>query len=298
MAYSRADVAAAVLAATDADYPLILAAHAIADASSPTIAWTTTGNTTDSNAAATNFPVSRIYDLRLNEWTKANASGTTWYLAVNLGTTAAIDTAMVGGHNLGTNSATVVLQIADDATFATNLVDLVTWTPSDDARLVSIDLDGHAAGTPQLYSGVQYLRLKITAGAGFVPEVSEFVVGQRNQLRDNPLYEYDPSAASSEVADFVSRSGVVQRYTFHRAKAVRSIEMLLRDSTEVGVVTSWWSNCRQGTRPFLWIENPATAPTTARWMLSVPSLSTPALAPSVRRWSVTFEETSPFKDLE
>ena len=44
-------------------------------------------------------------------------------------------------------------------------------------------------------------------------------------------------------------------------EADRGHRLALGSPGELQVITDWWADCEQGTRPFLWIENPATQPT-------------------------------------
>jgi len=305
MAYSAADISAQEISDAAADYPLVISRNVIELAKgdgSFAAEWRTSGSfASGADATDSDYPTTAAYDLHSHVDTRPDSSQTTWYLMFNLGATLNdISTAVIGGHNLGSNTATVDLEIADDNAFSTNLVSLVQWTPATDVRLVSVDLDEGANANARRISDAQFVRLKIVAGAGFVPQVGEVYLGDRRQLHASPLMGYNPDSTMSSVSDFVANSGVRTRHVWNRDQKVLSADMISSTAAQATTIKGWWDDSEQGSRPFYWIEEPATTPGDAALMF-MSAATFPggrhrsALA---RRYSFVMEECAPFYNRE
>jgi len=305
MAYSAADITAQEISDAAADYPLVLANNVLELAKgdgSFAAEWRTGGSfASGADATSATYPTTAAYDRLSHIDTRPDSSQTTWYLMFNLGSTLNdFDTVVIGGHNLGSNSATVDLEIADDNAFSTSLVSLIQWTPSTDIRLVSVDLDEGANANPRRISDAQFIRLKIVAGAGFVPQVGEVYLGNRRQLHTRPAMGYNPDGVASNTSDFVSHGGVRTRYTWNRDQQILLASMLSSTAAQATTIESWWSDTQQGTQPFYWIEEPTTTPGKAALMYfasaNIPGGSHGSAV--IRRWAFPMEECAPFYNRE
>lgn len=303
MAYSFADLSATEIADAAADKPLLLGESVIAAAKADgafAAEWSAAGSFAGADITATGYPVARAYDRAWNTWTKPNAAATTHYLLFDLGATvAAFDHCIIGGHNFGTiGGLTVSLEIANASTFATDLIELASWSPgSSNKRLVDLSLGHGVDAAPNVYSSVRYLRIKTTGGS-HTPQIGEIILGRRRQVTNRPRLPYDPISADSEVADFESRSGITTRYTLNRGRVVLSPQFSTSATADRTPFTSWWADCAQGTKPFVYIEEPQTTPGAARLMLTQPSFRMPAKTYNFRTIDLSMSEIGPFYDLE
>lgn len=288
-------ITAAQIASFNANYPLVLANHVLFAAENDAAfatRWSTTGSwTSGADLTASDSPGYNAYDFQFNRFTAPSSAQSTWYFLMNFGgTPATIDAAVILGHNFGAiGGLTVTLEVADDAAFTTNLRTLATWTPGTSTkRLVNVTL----GGSNNSYSGVVYARVKITGSSAFIPQIGEIFLGARRQLNSAGLLPYDPDMESARTVDFDGRSGVRTRYVFNDGQQTLKFDLSIADASSDAVVSSWWSDCAHGTRPFVYIERPNTAPGAAflMWFPQGYKLQRPYLSDVVRRLSVELEE--------
>ena len=98
------------------------------------------------------------------------------------------------------------------------------------------------------------------------------------------------------VSDFQSKSGLVQRYVYHRGKALRTIAKSVTDSTELAAIEAAFDDSDDFTKPIIYIENPSNASPDAYLMLAEsPTLSLPLQGPSERIFTTSLIEQPPFK---
>lgn len=311
MAYAAADITAAEITGSAADAPLLVGTSVVESAKSNAgfeLRWNADGNFATADATETANPVTRSYDRHWHADTRPNSSGTERWLLFKSGTAInfnEFDAAVIMGHNLGANTATLSLQVSDDPDVGTNGTEIATWTPSaptgnNESRLVSVDLDDAANSNPQAFTAVQYIGVKITAAGGFVPQIGEVWLGKRRQMYKRPRMGYNPDASASRTVTATSLTGVKTRYTKSRSGQVLSAQFVTDTAVAASVVTDLWADTNQGTKPFVWIEEPTTAPATARIML----LDSPVLpggtylSGRVRTWDLGMTETGPFFDRE
>ena len=300
MAFTTTDLSQAKQDALAKDAPLVLAKHALRDAAG-TYEWRLSGSfTSGSAAAAAGFPTSRAHDGFHNLVTKPNASAVTWYFIIDFGASAlqSIDSMFIGGHNFGTNSATVKLQIANASDFVAGLTTIATTTPSTNARIIELVLGNGGDPGPNVYGSLQFARLEITAAGGFTPEFAELVLSERTQLSESALVEYDPDWEDDRVSDFTARSGGTSRYVFFRGRAVRAGTFLSGDSTFEASIIEWWDETDDGTETFIWIEAPSSSATLGHVMLMESEFRFPKLHPSIRRHDFSMMEQPPFAKSE
>ena len=289
------------------DKPVLISSNVVENSSSGVWYTTATANiTSTTDLAATDFPSNRAYDRWIHSVTKPNAAAATYYLGFDLSaTTANYDCAVIGGHNFSGLGITCTIEIADANTFNSQLHTIATFLPtSTGKRLVTYDLH-HTGSDPMRYTVDtttpigRYARLKIVKASGtFVPEIGEFWLGRRRHLPFKFEETLDDKRTESRIADFESRSGVNTRYTFHRGQARRTGSTLVDGAANISTVDSWWSECNQGTKSFLFCENPSTDPQATQLMHHLGGLDFPLVTASARQLSLEMREVYPFTATE
>ena len=268
--YTAADVASAdrTLAAAD---KCMLGSLALSTSLVVASEWRTGGSfAAGADATDANYQARRAYDGFTDLATRPNAAGVTWYYMIDASTAGVtFDGAMILGHNFGTiGGLTVTLQISDSSTFVTNLIDIAVWTPgTSNVRLVDLVLES-GGETAQRYSTVPYVRLKITGTSG-VPEIGELVLFKRMQLQYKPSIPYDDQKLWQNSGQFLSASGVRQDYVRSRAGRRLEASLTVTSTAKIAEVRTWFDDTQQGTRPFVWSENPNSAPSTQTFLMSL-----------------------------
>jgi len=227
--------------------------------------------------------------------TYPDASQTLWYYLIDLGAADGILNAASILHHVNLSGVTVTLQVADNATYATNLRDLASITPSDSTRIVMLDLDGDAVGVEQEYSSVRYARLKFAKATGFIPSFGELILSQRTQLPYKSDLPYDPNNLRTRKEIFESDSGVMSSYTFWKKRKIMQLILNQDLAAYISDIETLWEDYLDGGRyPYLFIENPATSPTEAYWMEEQdPELSGPYSGPVRREFRFLSIERGP-----
>tara|TARA_R110000737_G_scaffold4630_3_gene15019 strand:+ start:1655 stop:2578 length:924 start_codon:yes stop_codon:yes gene_type:complete len=303
MAYSAAALASAETTGFSADKPLMV----VQQADNPSEAhWTTTGNLTGTDVTLAAEPAARAYDDIGNLVTSTTGVAATSpkYYGFTFSTAISFDTLLLTGHNFNSISITsVALEIADDAAFSTNKIEIAKYTISGavDNRILITNLNSaggsstySAGGTAQRYSGVEYARLVVTHSGSKDPELGEILLGYRYQLQRNPDLPWDNKAQSSMVTDFASNSGMLKRYVLNRGKAARSFSSSMGASAEIAVIDAWYAAIEEGTRNFVYIETPSTSAQAYLMAMVDASLSFPLVGPFERVLEFGMTEQPPF----
>jgi hypothetical protein len=302
MAYSSAQLGATDIALAAADKPLLIGlnmANPIYENSARPLKWTTTGfaNTGDSDDA--DGPGAYGCDFHTHLQTYPDSAANTWYYNVTPDTSTvgnsirAIDSFILLNHNLGTLGATVAVEIADSVDFTSNLIELVSVSPSDDTRIVELELY-HTGTVARRYTNIAFARLKIT-GSSIIPKFGEVILGRRRQLKINPLDPWDPLNLVSGIEDTVSLSGVRRRYSAYKGQRKINAVLSAHETVYIDDLEAFYqSDTQWGTQPFVWIDQPATAPEAAYFMhLDSAMLSAPQQGPSQRLFSMAATEQGP-----
>ena len=288
------------------DKPVLIGSNAIESAARAK--WLTGASDNVDSAtdlANTDFPTTRVYDRLAHSVTKPASAAGTIYLAFGLTTSAPeFDCAMIAGHNFSGVGMTITIEVADNATFGSPST-IATWLGEQPAtRLVKYDLH-HSGSDPMRYTIdttspiSRYVRIKIVKTSGtMIPEIGEFWLGRRRHLPYKFDQVLDDKRTVSRVADFEARSGVTTRYTYNRGQSRRSGTTLIDGAENIATVDSWWSECEQGTKPFLYCENPATAPEATQLMHQIGGLDFPQTQPSARQLTLELRELYPFTATE
>ena len=314
MTVSFADLAAYEQSAYDADKPMILASNNSDAITKSTSGWftSTSGSTNDTEETAIPNARVRAYDRigALTVSSKMTSSPTSPVFRYTFGSTVTFDTVVIMGHNFGdvTNSGSdITVDLLASGSFMSNVVisEAKTITTGDNSRLVFTFLyqtSGTKPSHPQRVSlntsGRKFhVRLQNVNGSTTVkPAIGEIWIGQRAQLQHNPNLPFDNKAETGLVADFASKSGLTQRYTFNRGRALRNIAKSVTDSDELAAIERAFDESDDFTKPIIWIENPSNASPDAYLMLAdTPTLSLALQGPTERIFETSLTEQPPYK---
>jgi len=247
--------------------------------------------TTWTDRSATSSPARRAYDGRPGLITTTSATGTyIWYYMLDLGALVEFDCAFIIGHNAGSESLTDLdIQIADDNDFSTNVTEIADWNPpdfADDKRLADLSLAGGRITA-------RYVRLRyieITGTLPFKPELGEFILGRRRQLEYKPQRPYDIYALSEESSIKKNPNGVISKTVYSRRGRELTGDLWVTDDTYLADLVAFYRQCRG---PFVWVENPSSAPSSWHFMMRDGPLSIPDTNPGLRNYRLVADEQGP-----
>ena len=305
MAYDTPqDLTSAETTGFNADKPLMV----VQQAGNPSEAhWTVTGNLTGTDVTLPAEPAARAYDDIGNLVTSTTgvASTSPKYYGFTFSTGITFDTFAILGHNFASTELTsAALEIADDAAFGTNKIEIAKWTRGSatvDDRILITNLNSEGGsstysegGTAQRYSNVQYARLVVTHSGSKDPELGEIILGYRYQLQRNPDLPWNNKAQASAVTDFVSNTGMLKRYVLNRGKAARSFRSSMGAAAEIAVIDAWFAATEEGTRNFVYIETPSSSPKAYLMAMVDSALNFPLVGPFERVLEFAMTEQPPF----
>lgn len=282
-----------------ADKPLVLADNYIRSALQD-LRWTTSGTQGGTDYTDNSYPVTRLYDGRLWRPSKpSNQSTATYYLNIQIDPSTC-DAVFVEFLDLS-ESYTVTLEIADDASHSTNTATLATWSSLSADHKRRVWLDGTNTRT-----SLEYLRLKFVNGTGTaVPSVGEvFVSGQRQLSRNfNVGGEYDDDPNEADARDFVARNRSTSRYVDARGYGDVKGEAWPTGGDSYGLddVSKFRTintESLSGTEAVVYIESPTTSPHEAKFGLMKPGNRMPLQGPYKRTKSFYLAEEPPFLSRE
>jgi hypothetical protein len=295
MAWSSADLDATKRALAADDKPLLLGSNRLRGLTSSTLQWRTTGSFgSGSDGTSATGPTKYLWDGYTSVYSAPGSAQTTWYLIANLGSLVTFDAIWIGPHNFATiGGLTVSLEIAGDNAFSVNLTEIATWAPASSTRRLTEFVLEHGGGVAQTYTA-QYVRLKMTKGATFTPQISEIMLGVRRQLQCAPDEPWDDSHLRSACEDRKSLSGSTTRYVAAKGQRVLEAQLRAWESTYKSDLSGLWqTDLDYGTRPLVWVDQPTTAPQNAPLFVLDPELSFPYVGPSERELRLRGEEQGP-----
>jgi len=311
MSVSLADMATWEQTAYDADKPMMVATNNSDKITKASSGWfdAYNGATDDTDESVISNARVRAYD-RIGALTVASDTArTSPAFRFAFGSDVTFDTVVIMGHNFGdvTNSGSdiTVDLVATGAATTTTISDTITVASGDNSRLVFTflyDTSGAKPSHPQrvtLGTSNRKLNIRLQNVSGSTstkPAIGEVWVGQRRQLMHNPNLPFDDKSETGLVSDFASKSGLTQRYTSHRGKALRTINKSVTDSNELAAIEAAFDDSDDFTKPIVWIENPSNASPDAYLMLAEsPTLSLPLQGPIERVFGTSLIEQPPFK---
>lgn len=243
MPITSSALSAAESALLSAGKPWVASETAIDPDAASTAKWTSTGSHADADEADADYPTSRAYDGHLHLDTRPDSAATTWYLTLQLTSTAAeVDTFILRGDFNGAQP-TITLTLSTDAAF-TSPTTLTTVINVADGRTV-VALNSR-------YVGASYARLQITDGSAITPQVHEVFVGRRRQLPAYPDRPAEMLRLRWDGASFRASSGVEITYAEASGylEAAWSIVVLEADTSGL---RSFRAACGYGSAPF-WVR--------------------------------------------
>jgi hypothetical protein len=311
MSVTLADMATWEQTAYDADKPMMVATNNSDKITKASSGWfdAYNGATDDTDETVVSNARVRAYD-RIGALTVASDTArTSPAFRFAFGSDVTFDTVVIMGHNFGdvTNSGSdiTVDLIATGAATTSTISDAITVASGDNSRLVFTflyDTSGAKPSHPQrvtLGTSNRKLNIRLQNVSGSTstkPAIGEVWVGQRRQLMHNPNLPFDDKSETGLVSDFASKSGLTQRYTYHRGKALRTINKSVTDSNELAAIEAAFDDSDDFTKPIVWIENPSQSSPDAYLMLAEsPTLSLPLQGPIERVFGTSLIEQPPFK---
>jgi len=307
MAWVATTVTGAGLASKLLDRPLFLADHQMRQILVPGTSkylWTKTGNTTDADETDTDYPAERAWDGFSHLQTRPQTAQATWYFAVALPSQAAFDTVFLSVANSELFSD-IWLEISDHATFSSHTELIATFDTSgpygNKLGVLSTHM-GHAllsqdSASPESFTAVDYVRLVFMATSTAILQLGESSLGSSRQLLHHLDMPYGDKRADSSTRPMHSRTGVTMGRKRHKGRAVRDLSITTINPTEHSAIDSFWSDCDEGSRSFVWMENPGTAP--APYLCSLDSaVNSHPLIVGANRRQVHYRalEQPPFRD--
>ena len=311
MSVTLVDMATWEQTAYDADKPMMVATNNSDKITKASSGWfdAYNGATDDTDETVVSNARVRAYD-RIGALTVASDTArTSPAFRLAFGSDVTFDTVVIMGHNFGdvTNSGSdiTVDLIATGAATTSTISDAITVASGDNSRLVFTFLYNTSGAKPSYPQRVTLgtsnrklnIRLQNVSGSTSTkPAIGEIWVGQRRQLMHNPNLPFDDKSETGLVSDFASKSGLTQRYTYHRGKALRTINKSVTDSNELTAIEAAFDDSDDFTKPIVWIENPSQSSPDAYLMLAEsPTLSLPLQGPIERVFGTSLIEQPPFK---
>ena len=311
MSVTLADMATWEQTAYDADKPMMVATNNSDKITKASSGWfdSASGGTDDTDETVVSNARVRAYD-RIGALTVASDTArTSPAFRLAFGSDVTFDTVVIMGHNFGdvTNDGSdiTVDLVANGAAVTKTISDTITVASGDNSRLVFTFLYDTSGAKPSYPQRVTLgtsnrklnVRLQNVDGTTTIkPAIGEVWVGQRRQLMHNPNLPFDDKSETGLVSDFASKSGLTQRYTYHRGKALRTINKSVTDSNELTAIEAAFDDSDDFTKPIVWIENPSQSSPDAYLMLAEsPTLSLPLQGPIERVFGTSLIEQPPFK---
>jgi hypothetical protein len=239
------------------------------------------------DVSGTSNPARFAYDGRPGLITSVpGSSDSILYFAIDLGSLVEFDCAFAIGHNFSGLNVGASIQVADDNAFTTNLTTVADFgSPSDNTRLADLSLTGERITA-------QYVWLKVNNfGAGaFVPQLGELILGRRRQLEYKPQRPYDIYALSEESSIKKNPNGVISKTTYSRRGRELTGDLWVTDDTYLDDLVAFYRQCRG---PFVWVENPSSAPSSWHFMMRDGPLMIPDTNPGLRNYRLVADEQGP-----
>lgn len=296
MAWSSAELSATELSRFADDKPIIGVNTLISGVNANTGVWSkgTSGTISSTQEEDPDGQWEYINDGATHLQTFPDETNTTgWTLALR---TSAIEFDFIAFIN--TNFSTLsfgalTVQIADDITMSTNLQTIGTLAEAD-GRSANFALY-HTGSVARRYSDVDYIRFTLASPSPVdIPKIGEIILGRRYQLKRQPNRPFDNHALSGDIVRSTSASGVITSTERSFGAFHLNGNWPIEDTSDQADIIAFHKGIRGGAHPFVWCQNPSTAPNSFHYMyLDEPSLSFPQTGPYVRPLSLAATEQGP-----
>jgi hypothetical protein len=266
---------------------MLLGANYLRDSS--VCIWRQDGDAGAADEADSNGPSARIYDDLTHLQSYPGSTQTTWYITANLGATYTIDTVCIVGL-ADVSGRTISVEIANSDDFTSNLQAIDSRVMSSEKRIAFTEMY-HTGSNPRRYTGVQYIRIKIT-GTTTIPKVTEVFIGRRRQLKHASMLPYDNNGLASRTDRFESLSGVIRTIERYRGRRILTANFNPHEDARISDVTDFYETDTDfGTLPFCWWDAPNTSSDDFPVMLlDDPALNMPLVDWTERQWALQATE--------
>jgi len=160
---------------------------------------------------------------------------------------------------------------------------------AEDSRLVSVRVDGQ--GSPITYTSNNfYLTIE---GATEIPKIGEIFVGKRTQLPRKASRPYSVDGKINSAATFESSNGAATKYNFYTGKSEFEQSFTSTTPEEHQKFQEIATGSSFGANQVIWIEDPKTNLSAARFGFIESGFSWPYISPSEREIDLKFSEQGP-----
>ena len=230
-----------------------------------------TGTWASADDTDEDYPFTNIIDGLTHTQSRPGTIGADMGMVFNFGSDGIeFDFMVYRNHTLDSNACTaLVVQIADDSAFSTNLISLtsinVSTLLSSDRRFSVMSLY-HTGATALRYSGVQWVRIQFTFSGAVIPRIGDIQFCRRRQWKWNPNVNdgYDPDETTGDVVRYVSGSGVKRDTVFHAGARVLNFTWTPNATAQHTDLNDFSEDTGFMARPFVYIDQPTTAPNNAQ----------------------------------
>jgi len=248
-----------------ADKPLVMGQNLLRDASS--IVWID-GVTGGSPRVDASYPLSRLHDSYTDLLTKASGSYNVLRVAIDFGAAGVeFDSVAVIAHDaFSVGGYAMRVFVADDLNNTVNSSEIAYHGLSADTRQAWTILK-HTGSTPLRYSSVRYAFVVFYAVAPKLYSVGEIIFARRRQLKTNPFGAWDTNHLRTRAAVTASPSGIKTVHVRSKGERILRATMRPHETDRVDdLLALWEADTDYGTYPFVWIDQPTTAPERAALM--------------------------------
>lgn len=286
MPFVSTALTAAESAAFANDKPLLLTPNRWLP--SHTAQWRTAASfVSGSDGSDAAWPLARACDDFTHKLSRPSSALTSWNILFDFGAAGIeFDTVAILNHSLATATSSIGVSVSDVNNFTPATL-LFLENSVSGRRFVR-----HLATR---YSGVRYVRVLLTTGSPIQPTVGEIIFGKRVQFNWRPDAPYDDQELlTATVRRLTSIGGVTRtvRLSPIGQRRISALNLLDTESSQADAL-AWWKE-HGGARPFLWSDNPLTAPHRACLMhQESPEISRPYTDALNREWLIEATEQGP-----
>ena len=271
--WAGADISAADLALMAADKPIIAGIQSIKNFSTGRFTATTTGDIGDADITLSTAPFSRMADGFTNLRSSITGTDASLCAIFDFGTTMIdFDMISVFNHNLDSLGCTAMTTSISDTGLAASWTQVDTFNPSTTltadrrfSRMTMLD----TGATARRLTSVRYVRIGLTFGGAVAPLIGEVCFARRRQLSWKPENDgYDPTARVGNIERLTTDSGIKTNYVHHAGARPIDFGYTFNTAAQFADLVSFFGDTGWGAYPFLWIDEPTTAPNDVYLMMA------------------------------
>lgn len=233
--------------------------------------------------------------------TEPNTSGTTFTWMLHFQAGIEFDAILFINHNLySSNVTSLVVQIADDNGFSTNLLSILSTNPSlwsnPGKRVAQWDIRHGGQPNPTRYTDVEYVRLSFAGGGSYTPRLGQVVFARRTQLHHDPRNQWDPDRYIGVATGNTAYDGTIHKNTQHVGALEMDASFALTDTNRFNDVRyTFLPLSNYLANPFVWCRRPTSAPNNFQLMTlpENPDFAAPFFAWQARDFQLRAREQGP-----